>query len=140
MTTILADARLGIVVADSNISDEDRVWVGRKVSRVRGGLVALSGDYGEGACFLEWCRGGFNGPAPRFGNSCALVLTHSGLTLFNYSVIPDFVSSGREAIGTGAKAAMCAYEALGWTDPKKAVRIVCKHDAGSRGPVRTYRL
>ena len=50
------------------------------------------------------------------------------------------MASGIEAIGSGGKAAICAYEALALTDPVHAVRIVCKHDAGSRAPVRVYRL
>ena len=53
---------------------------------------------------------------------------------------PTRLASGREAIGTGGKAAMCAYEALWFTDPRRAVSIVCKHDAASRTPVRVYRL
>jgi hypothetical protein len=37
-------------------------------------------------------------------------------------------------------AALAAYEALGFTDPKRAVQIVCRHDLNSRAPVRVYRL
>lgn len=33
MTSILADARLGVMVSDSSISDGDRVWLGRKTYR-----------------------------------------------------------------------------------------------------------
>jgi hypothetical protein len=140
MTTILADVRFGVMVAESNISDGDRVWFGPKVRRVKGALVGLAGNVDEATWFLDWWKRGMPNERHRFSHSNALVLTSTGLLSFNYTCVPETIKGGREAIGTGAKAAMCAYEALGFADPKKAVQIVCKHDAGSRGPVRVYRL
>lgn len=129
------------MVSDSSICDEDRVWLGRKVFRRSGALIGFAGYTEEAVQFIEWWSGGMSGPKPNFENSTALVLDASGLTCFiGASCIPERVKSGREAIGTGGKAAMCAYEALGWSDPRRAVSIVCRHDAGSRGPVRVYRL
>lgn len=100
----------------------------------------MAGNDADRAAFLVWFRGGMKGRVD-FGTSSALILNSSGLYIFdaNYTA-PVRLEHSREAIGTGAKAAMCAYEALGFTDPQRAVRIVCRHDAGSRGPVRTYRL
>lgn len=128
------------MVADSSITDADRVWVGRKVWRVRGALVGMAGEDSGRLAFLKWYRGGMVGTAS-MGESTALILNASGLYLIdaNYAE-PQRLESGREAIGTGGKAAICAYEALRFTDPRKAVRIVCKHDANSRGPVRSYAL
>lgn len=138
MTTILADARLGVLVADSMISDGDRRYAGKKVFRWRGALIGMAGDVGTFADALSWLKGEL--AAPPTGVS-ALLLTHAGLEVWDHNAPhPVRVPAGREAIGSGAKAAMCAYEALGWTDPRRAVRIVCKHDAGSLGPVRVYRL
>lgn len=70
-----------------------------------------------------------------------LILNSAGVFMYdsNYTH-PVKVERGIEAIGSGGKAVMCTYEALGFSDPRRAVRIVCKHDAGSRGPVRSYRL
>lgn len=140
MTTILASVEHGVIVADSNISDDDRIWTGKKVWRIKGSLIGMAGCDADRAAFLAWFRGGMDGPV-EFGTSSALILNSTGLYLFdaNYTT-PQRLEHGREAIGTGAKAAMCAFEALGWQDPKRAVQIVCKHDAGSRGPVRVYRL
>lgn len=140
MTTVLADLRLGVMVADSNICDDDRVWFGRKVFRIRGALLGFAGVVDEAIAFREWWRGGMSARKPRFAHSQALVLTGSELLYFDNMLIPEPVRRGREAIGTGGKAAMCAYEAMGFEDPGRAVRIVCRHDAGSRGPVRIYRL
>jgi hypothetical protein len=128
------------MVSDSSVSDEDRVWSDRKVRRWRGQLIGFAGDVDEGALFLQWIKSGSQGKAPRFAHSDALVLSEAGLFHYCKSAVPLRVERGIEAIGTGAKAAMCAYEALAFTDPVRAVRIVCKHDSGSRTPVRTYRL
>lgn len=140
MTTILASVRHGLMCADSNVSDDDRIWTGRKVWRVKGALIGFAGNDADTAAFLPWYRSGMDGSV-KFGISSALILDATGLYLFdaNYTK-PQKLEHGREAIGTGAKAAMCAFEALGWEDPKRAVRIVCKHDNGSRGPVRVYHL
>lgn len=138
MTTILADIRLGVMIADSSVSDDDRVWSNRKVRRWGSSLVGFAGDVDEGVLFLEWLKKG--GKPPKFSHSDCLILSNEGLIHYCKSIVPLKVERGIEAIGSGAKAAMCAYEALAFTDPVQAVRIVCKHDSGSRAPVRTYRL
>lgn len=143
MTTILADARLGLMVADSNMTDGDRVWKTKKVHRVRGALIGLAGDISQGAQFLAWYANQDDALAPEFdfALSSALVLDSRGLWLFDENTIQlTRVPQGREAVGTGGVAAISAYEALGWKDPVKAVRIACRHDNGSRPPVRSYRL
>ena len=140
MTTILADYKLGVMVADSGISDGDRVWRGRKVFRHRGALIGLAGDVNEGELFLAWWKSGTADKPPRFSNSQALVLCPQGLRSFNAACVAERIAGGVEAVGSGAKAAICAYEALAWTDPVRAVKIVCRHDSGSRAPVRVYRL
>jgi ATP-dependent protease HslVU (ClpYQ) peptidase subunit len=140
MTTILADTRFGVMVADSAVSDGDRVWTGRKVRRIRGALIGMAGNESEEDGFLRWYRAGMDGPIS-LNTLSALILDATGLYLFDHNyALPMKLEAGREAIGSGAKAAMCAYEALCFTDPKRAVQIVCKHDADSRGPVRVYKL
>ncbi len=143
MTTILADYSRRVMVADSNATDGDRAWQMRKVYRIRGALVGTAGNIDEAAFFRAWYANRDDTIAPEFSfaNSSALVLDHSGLWLFDENTIElTRVPSGREAIGTGGKGAICAYEAMGWDDPARAVRIACKHDSGSRPPVRTYHL
>lgn len=139
MTTILADARLGIMVADSNISDGTTAASMRKVWRVGGALVGIAGDVCEFNTFLNWYREGMSGPVSGINCIYALVLSSSGLVHFAGKwATPS--QRGFEAIGTGAMAALATHEALDFQDPKRAVRIVCKHDATSRGPVRAYEL
>ena len=128
------------MVSDSSISDGDRVWLGRKVYRFRGHLIGFAGDVNEAEVFLKWWKAGGIDKPPKFTGSQALILSATGLVSYNVSTTPERVKSGIEAIGSGSKAAMAAYEALGWEDPQRAVSIVCRHDAGSRAPVRTYKL
>lgn len=140
MTTILADFKAGLMVADSHTSDGERCGRMRKVWRVRRKiLIGCAGLVSEMEAFVDWYRGGMQ-ERPRFPSVSALVMTPGGLLQYVGSDLPIHVQGGIEAVGTGAMAAMATYEALGFRDPKKAVRIVCKHDAGSRGPVRVYHL
>src|SRR5262249_35016547 len=123
-----------------NVSDSERVWKKRKVYRVHGVLVGMAGNLEEFGIFLAWCKTNFKEKPPKIPNLTALVLSPSGLLSFSGSGLPVREDSGIQAIGTGAMAAMAAYEALQFMDPRKAVQIACRHDAGSRGPVRVYRL
>lgn len=142
MTTVLADARLGVIVADSNISDGDRTWSGRKVFRVKGCLIGYAGNEEDSIAFLDWFKSGHDvAKKPKLTNFSALLLSPRGLFSYDQDLIlPLPVAKGIESIGTGAKAAMSAYEALDWKDPKRAVQIVCRHDSSSRAPVRVYHL
>lgn len=142
MTTILADAKLKMMVSDSNVSDDDRSWSSRKVFRSRGALVGFAGEVLQWRYFLDWWKSGATeSPDFPFEASAALVLDDSGLYLFDESTIQlTKVDGGREAVGTGGKAAIAAYQALGWKNPRKAVGIAVQHDAQSRAPIRAYRL
>lgn len=138
MTTILADTKLGVMVSDSNVSDEDRAWSRRKVFRIGGALVGVAGPNEDWLPLLDWLRKSPEDDPPKFGKASLMILDSHGLRVYEASPFPE--RSQREAIGSGGKVAMAVYEALGWQDPAKAVRITCKHDAGSRSPVRLYRL
>lgn len=140
MTTIIADFHKRIMVADSAISDGDRMWSGRKVWRIGKSLIGFAGDVSEAHAMAAWLKTGCQGKPPPFNNSMALLMNADGLFYYAASKYGVRVENGIDSIGTGAKAAMCAYEALGFTDPKKALKIVCKHDAGSRPPIRAYKL
>lgn len=140
MTTILADAKAGLMVADSMVSDGEKAGRIKKVYRIGRDLIGFAGNVDEAMQFLAWYRAQMNGPTPKMPNLSVLALTREGLFEFVSSPVPMPVDSGIEAIGTGAVAALSAYEALGWRNPRRAVQIVCRHDARSRGPVRVYKL
>lgn len=139
MTTILADHRLGLMAADSAVSTGEAVARMRKVWRINGVLVGLAGDVTQFEDFLAWYRSGFVETRGPVSGVSALELSDSGLVYFAGNKRAP-VQGGRDAIGSGKVAALSAYEALGHTNPGKAVRIVCKHDGSSRAPVRVYKL
>lgn len=142
MTTVLADARLGIMVCDSLMTDGiDRKWSSTKVHRIRGCLAGVAGDSQTYIPALGWLRHG--GPPPEWKDDSTdlLVLSpNDGLLYYAGGPEPERVACGREAIGTGAAIAMAVYEATGWTDPVLAVRMAAKYDPNSGGRVRVYRL
>lgn len=142
MTTILADVHLGVMVSDSCVTAGDRVWSGPKVHRVRGELLGFAGDVAARLRFIEWWKkGAEEGDEPTFKGGVALRMTDDGKLLYYHDDDPvEVMLTGREAIGSGGKAAIAAYEALGWKNPRRAVAIACNHDSGSRPPVRLYRL
>jgi hypothetical protein len=141
MTTVIADWHEGIMVSDSQVSDQDRKWCQRKVFRVRGALLGIAGTLSQAEQFLTWYKAGcVDKPPTKLHEFQALVLTPNGLLHYDMTHLPVPVPSGREAIGSGAKAAMVGYELLGWQNARRVVRVVCNHDAGSRGPVRVYHL
>jgi hypothetical protein len=141
MTTILADWYTGQMAADTGAQAGDRQWMGtRKVWHVRGELVGLAGLCEQTEAFLTWYRNGATGDGPKFSDSAALVMDEYGMRLYSGSLKPISILSKRDAIGTGAQAALAAYEAMGWNDPRKAVRIACNYDSGSRPPIRLYAL
>lgn len=54
MTTILADARRRLMIAESNVTiGESSRLVARKVFRLRGALVGTSGDAASGEIFMR---------------------------------------------------------------------------------------
>lgn len=141
MTTILADYRHRVMVADSRISDGDRTWSGKKIWRIRGTLVGCSGNLDEIEAWLDWYHARCEGSVSRALTTLdALVLTEWGLQHYAASTTPILVRRGYEAIGSGAKAAIVAYEMTQRADPGKVVRFVCKHDSGSGLPVRKHHL
>lgn len=140
MTTILADWHAGIMVSDSQVSDSDRKWSQRKVFRVRGMLIGYSGPVVQAQQFLDWYRKGCADKPPKLDQCEVLVMSLDGLLHYQGGHLPIPVPAGREAIGSGAKAAMVGYQLMGWKDARKVVRTVCEHDIGSRAPVRVYHL
>lgn len=128
------------MVSDSHVSDQDRQWSQRKVKRIRGALVGYAGTVSQSEPFFDWYRSGCEEKPPKMDELSILVLSPDGLLHYAYGPVPVCVAGGREAIGSGAKAAMVGYQLMGWQQARKVVSVVCHHDANSRAPVRLYRL
>lgn len=137
MTTIVADARAGIMAADSDWTDGDACGVTRKVFRIRGALVGFAGTLRDIETVRAWFRSGFKGEPPDTDVS-ALILRRSGISVWN-SVNGELPEGHHQfAIGTGA---MCARGAMAaGATCAQAVRIAIRIDANSSGRVRVYKL
>lgn len=134
MTTIIADASLGVMCSDSQWSDDDEKGSVRKVWRIKGALVGFAGDMDQAAKAREFISG--RGPAP-CGNVTALWLGPEGLRVWTPS--DGWLDIGPvHAIGSGSKAARAAHF-VGAT-PQQAIRAAAAVDAGTGGRVRTYWL
>lgn len=143
MTTILADPALGVMVSESNQVSGDRATSVRKVLRIRGALVASAGTVRYCNIVENWLREHEVTdlrPPKVDTDTSVLVLNSQGLWLYDESTPVMQRLKKCEAVGSGAIAALAAYEGLGYRDPVRAVRIACRHDPGSRPPVRLYHL
>ncbi|MBS7457706.1 hypothetical protein [Coralloluteibacterium stylophorae] len=139
MTTAAYDGHE--IAADSQITSGDRRSSRSKLIR-NGDLVAAgAGDFLSIDEVISWLRG--EGPKPSSGDAEILagsratgqvfryLLTSEGL--FRYDVTGQLFS-----IGSGGDYALGAMSA--GTSAREAVRIACKHDLYSSGPVRACKL
>lgn len=135
MTTIAADARAGVMCADSQWTDGDECGPMRKVWRVRGALYGCAGRFKPIQAWLEALR--VDKPLPRVQELTVLRLQRGGLAVWDGT--NGWVECGSTfAIGSGGKAARGALAA--GASCARAVRIARDIDAETRGQVRTYRL
>ncbi len=135
MTTIAADLKTGTMVSDTQWNDGAEKGSTRKVYRINGELIGFAGDWALITKAIAWFKQGKKGPPPK-GEISALVLNGRIQT---WEPENGFMDQGNQfAIGTGGAAARAAM--MAGSDVRTAVRIACKIDAMSGGPVRAYRL
>jgi len=135
MTTIAADAIAGVMCSDSGWNDGDQRGVIRKVHRIRGELIGFAGDLDA---IQQWVKSQRSKETPHH----KLVVTALKLSdgaLYTWTLGGWCRHDEKQlAIGSGAMAARAAM--MAGASCKEAVRIATKIDAGSFGPVRTYRV
>lgn len=139
MTTIVADARAGVMVSDSKCTGNGS-WVPlTKVFRVNGDLFGFAGGVNEREKWLKWHRNGRKGVRPKLESFEGLLLKPDG-TL--YELCPDglemLIERGFHAVGSGGPAALGAM--LAGKDAKAAVEIACLIDTHSGGEIRVFSL
>lgn len=143
MTTIVADARAGIMASDSLWTDDTVIGSVRKVWRVRGDLVGFAGDVGTITQSLAWFRSGFDGDPPE-GNATALILRKTGIYTWTAEDGEVKEDASFFAIGSGgqaARAVLATMERLRVPlDCRLAVRLASTIAAGNGGRVRVYKL
>ena len=139
MTTIVADARVGLMVSDSKCTGGS-TWVPMtKIFRVNGDLFGFAGGVNERERWLKWHRNGRKGPRPKMESFEGLLLKPDG-TL--YELCSDglemLIERGFHAVGSGASAALGAM--LAGKQAREAVEIALQVDAGSGGDICAFNL
>jgi ATP-dependent protease HslVU (ClpYQ) peptidase subunit len=136
MTTIAADATERVMACDAFWFSSDECGLVKKVFRVRGALVGAAGDLREIVRWLEAYRKKRDLP----DDLSITVLRLSADGLHTWTAADGWlpVDEPRYAIGSGGKCARGAMAA--GASCREAVRIAATIDAGTGGPVRTYRL
>lgn len=141
MTTIAY--RSGVLAGDSQATDDQR-WTNDKIFAIdtRAGrlLVGICGEVHAGLIFLEWLKDDRN-RKPDLGSEefDAIVIAENGrVTVWNESLIGWRPKGKFFAIGSGAPSAMGAMHA--GKSAVEAVKIACKVDPYTRGPVRSLKL
>lgn len=143
MTTIVADARAGIMASDSLWTDDTVVGEARKVWRIRGDLIGFAGDVAAINDARQWFADGCEGKPPG-GNVTALRLGKGGIHTWSPDDGELKEAATFFAIGSGgqaARAVLATLDKLGSPrDCRLAVRIACTIAAGNGGRVRVYKL
>lgn len=137
MTTITVDANLGVMCSDSHWMDEAEKGPMRKVFRINGALVGLSGDL---SCFdatLNYLRAGMPGHPPPKADATALILDGKRASVWT-RLDGQVQVPARYAIGTGGAAARAALAA--GASASKALAIAREIDATTSGRTRVYKL
>ena len=138
MTTIIADAKRGVMVCDSKATFGSEWFPTKKVFKHGDELFGFAGTQTEGLRWLDWYTNGQRGKMPSIANVQIMILDADGVKLVEGSGSIFTVERHFYAVGSGAAAAMGAYMAC--SDPKKAVEIACKIDAGSGGDILVHKL
>lgn len=135
MTTIAACAIEGVMCSDSGWNDGDTRGEARKVFRVRGDLVGFAGVLADIQAWLADYRKRRDPPARL--EVCAIRL--SGGQIHTWTRGEWCAMAEKQfAIGTGGVAARAAMKH--GASAREAVKTAISLDAGSFGPVRTYRI
>jgi hypothetical protein len=137
MTTIVGDARAGVMVADSMTSWGGRWWKSVKLVRVDGGILGCSGDAPDIDKLVEWYRAGKPKRKPKIDCN-GLILRPTGLYAIDSYCQETLIDQGFFAIGSGGDAALGAL--LAGASPLRAAEIAAEVDTSTDGPFTAWRL
>ena len=145
MTTICADARVGLMAADSRVSWGNIPSVTRKIHRIGNTLIGTAGSDENGRIFADWyAKGAKRNDEPTFDvgengeeDFEALILDKSGLFWCSSKCVLVPVEN-IWAIGSGMQVALALLRS--GRSPSEAVEAAITVDMGSGPPVVEERL
>jgi ATP-dependent protease HslVU (ClpYQ) peptidase subunit len=131
------------MAADGKVSFDQGDYIvhtRRKILRVGEALVGSCGDLRDGEKFVRWLTDGRNeNKTPKLGDEfLALVLSPSGILLFDEECAVIEIEKDYHAIGSGEQAARTMLS-LGHS-PRAAVRKAIEFDNGSGPPIVVMKL
>jgi hypothetical protein len=140
VTTIIADAEAGVMVADSKTTDGSVKWSSQKIERIGDSIFGAAGEAQDIETFLAWIRRKKAAPKPRIKDDdfVAIELNQTGLFRWEHKLKPFPPGSSKHAIGTGAMAAMAALE-MG-ASAERACEVACLVDDASGLPLQVLKL
>lgn len=137
MTTVAFDGRTmagdGRLADDAIASDDFR-----KIFRIRGQIVGLSGAASACMAMVDWMKGGCEGKRPECSNTSILIVEPDGTAMIQDDGGTPLKVSVPCAIGSGSNYAVAIMDAGG--SATKAVRAAMKRDPRTGGKIRTLRL
>lgn len=144
MTTIAATKDM--IAADRRVDVDGVAYYAGKLYNIDDFLIGAAGDNEAIMRFLDWWpkREDRRLRINRKLEFEAIVLSHAGLWVYDHAGIPDVISDGIVAIGTGRAAAMAAMDTMRLlrrkVDPRSAVLVARQRDNMTGGAVDWMRL
>lgn len=147
MTTIIADAKRGVIVADTRVTTYSGLtqYAAKKLYRAGKSIYGESGDVENGLKFRRWVLDGMPKKGrPSFGGAsddefCVLELDKEGIWLWDQTMARQELSEEVFAVGSGAKIALYVVRVLG-KSAEEAVEEAAKIDIHTAGPVQVMSL
>lgn len=137
MTTIVCSRTE--MACDSLCTDATTKCTVDKIYRVGDSLIGVAGAYGSCNSFIEWLKAGSPRDAvPEMDDVAALVLSPSGIYMYDGNVAPFRLKGKFAAIGSGAQAALALMHT--GASPAMAVKMAIKVDPFSGGHVSVVKL
>lgn len=147
MTTILADAKARVMVADTlGVQGSRKFQMGAKVQRHNGSLYGFSGDITAAQAWFECYTEGRETPETKASEAFDVLILDPDGTISLYPNGQAKVAIGQDhyAIGSGGEAALAAYRALELAgmkpDAALAVEAACHVNTESGLPLAVYPL
>lgn len=140
MTTVAADARVGLMVSDSRTTIEGSCWLpSTKIYRFDDEIVGVCGNSIDESKWLAWRRGARRGKFPKLSDEFqGLLLRKSGLFWLDDKGGEMLVERGFHGIGSGGNIAIALM--IHGIDAEQAVRTACDVDLHSGGAIVTMKL
>jgi len=128
--------------SDLQATHGDLKYTARKIYPIGRALIGAAGTVTAICKFIRWMEGGGkNKLRPTFekrDSLSAMVLTPSGIFMYDTSLEPDEIDDAFVAVGSGSAAALGALHA--GADVQNAIRITCRLDANCGRGYEIYTL